>query len=282
MRVLHVDTGTTMRGGQWQLRYLDEELRRAGHETRVLAGVPELGSPFSAARLALWSRWADITHCHDARSHTYAAALARRPFVVSRRVGWPVREGTLSNWKYRQAAGFLAVSEFVEARLRVAGFDRTHVVYDGVPLPASVSRRDGPVIAMKTDDTEKGADLLRQTGLKVVFSDNLDGDLPSARLFVYISRLEGLGSAALLAMAHGVPVVASRVGGLPEIVRHGVTGITVANEVAAIQDAVREVLADEALAAGLAARGRALVESGFTTAHMARATLEVYQKVLAR
>jgi glycosyltransferase involved in cell wall biosynthesis len=43
-------------------------------------------------------------------------------------------------------------------------------------------------------------------------------------LYIMPSRSEGLGSSALVAMAFGVPVVASRVGGLPEIVEDGVTG----------------------------------------------------------
>jgi glycosyltransferase involved in cell wall biosynthesis len=53
-----------------------------------------------------------------------------------------------------------------------------------------------------------------------------------AGLDVYIvpSRSEGLGSAALQAMAHGLPVIATRVGGLPEIVEDGSTGWLVAPE----------------------------------------------------
>jgi len=55
----------------------------------------------------------------------------------------------------------------------------------------------------------------RKAGIPVHFSTDLQKDLPRAWLFVYITELEGLGSAALLAMAHGLPVLASDIGGLP-------------------------------------------------------------------
>ena len=75
----------------------------------------------------------------------------------------------------------------------------------------------------------KGSDLAREGANSRAsifhFSEDLQADLPSASLLVYITRSEGLGSAALLAMAYGVPVVASRVGGLPEIVADCENGI---------------------------------------------------------
>ena len=58
-------------------------------------------------------------------------------------------------------------------------------------------------------------------------SQHLEADLRDAAMLVYLTASEGLGSGALLAMSAGVPVIASRVGGLPEIVRHRETGLLV-------------------------------------------------------
>ncbi len=69
-------------------------------------------------------------------------------------------------------------------------------------------------------------------------------------MFLYITHKEGLGSAALLAMASGVPVVASRVGGLPEIVDDGGTGFFVENHPEAIAARMRLLAEDGGRAAG--------------------------------
>ena len=64
-------------------------------------------------------------------------------------------------------------------------------------------------------------------------------------LYIMPSRAEGLGSSALIAMAHGVPVVAARVGGLPEIVEPGKTGWLVeAESPRALAEAVRCAASD--------------------------------------
>ncbi len=56
------------------------------------------------------------------------------------------------------------------------------------------------------------------------YLEDLSEFLAALDLFVMPSRAEGLGSSALAAMAHGLPVVASHVGGLPEIIEDGKTG----------------------------------------------------------
>jgi glycosyltransferase involved in cell wall biosynthesis len=54
--------------------------------------------------------------------------------------------------------------------------------------------------------------------------ENLAEFFPALDLFVMPSKSEGLGSSALMAMSYGLPVIASRVGGLPEIVEEARTG----------------------------------------------------------
>jgi len=294
MRVLHIDTGRTMRGGQHQALLLMQALAERGIRCALLApaGAPLAARarqagvethPLSLSALRRLARGADLIHCHDARSHTLAALVVPAPFVVSRRVAFPVNTHWLARWKYRRAALFLAVSQAVRCRLEEAGVPpaKIAVVPDGVALPPRASTLDGGIIAPASSDPRKGSALVRRAAAGVRFSDDLAADLPRARALVYISESEGLGSAALLAMAHGVPVVASRVGGLPEIVIDGVTGLLVDNEPAGIAAAVARLAEDRELAARLGAAGRQMVEERFTIERMAELTIEAYHRVLS-
>ncbi len=89
--------------------------------------------------------------------------------------------------------------------------------------------------------------------------------LHCADLFVLPSESESFGLAALEAMACGVPVVASRVGGLPEVVEDGVSGFLLpVGDVEAMAEAAVSILADgeRARTMGLAARSTAVERFG--------------------
>ncbi|MFF7263958.1 glycogen synthase [Streptomyces sp. NPDC008159] len=107
--------------------------------------------------------------------------------------------------------------------------------------------------------------------------------LTHAAVFVCPSVYEPLGIVNLEAMACGTAVVASRVGGIPEVVEDGVTGLLVSTEddfEAQLARALDSVLADPATAArmGEAGRERAVREFGWDA--VARRTVHLYEEVL--
>jgi glycosyltransferase involved in cell wall biosynthesis len=296
MRILHIDTGREMRGGQWQVLHLLRGSQAAGVECRLLArqgplleaaekaglDAAALKSPFQALREAAGF---DLLHAHDAKAHTWTAATSR-PLVVARRVAFPVGRGFLSSWKYRRAAAFIAISEAVRRELEAAGIPKSkiEVVYDGVLVPASVIPYDSrPLgcIAPATNDPMKGSDLAIASGVELQFSSHLTDDLARARILLYLSRREGLGSAALLASAYGTPVVASRIGGLEEAVEHEVSGLLTENDPRAVAAAVSRLQDDPAWAAKLGLQGRDRVQRMFTVDKMVKGTLAVYRKLLS-
>jgi glycosyltransferase involved in cell wall biosynthesis len=290
MRVLHVDSGRELRGGQRQALLLVRALRERGVECRVLARGPLLdiarnerfdAAEVSALRLRAWSGAADLVHCHDAASHTLAWLWSRTPAVVSRRVAFAVKKGPFSRKKYAFPARFCAISNAVRDELLRAHvpWEKIRVVPDAVVLPEAASTRQGPLLAIASADPRKGGAVLRATGLPIKFSGDLDRDLREARMFIYVTDSEGLGSAALLAMAYGVPVIASKAGGLPEIVIDGETGLQVENTAQAVCAAVERLESDPALARRLADAARDLAARHFTVERMAEGTLAVYREV---
>src|SRR5207248_6581153 len=87
--------------------------------------------------------------------------------------------------------------------------------------------------------------------------------------FVLTSRSEGMPVSVLEAWAAGVPVVASRVGGLPEMIRDGGTGILyLQDDQAALVRALNRLLSDRGFARRLSDAGKRHVESRYTLRHM--------------
>ena len=97
---------------------------------------------------------------------------------------------------------------------------------------------------------------------------------------VQATRREGFGLAALEAMAAGLPLVASRVGALPEIVQPEETGLLVeAGSVSALAAALERLAADPALRVALGARAHRAAQA-YTVERMARAVGAVYREVV--
>jgi glycosyltransferase involved in cell wall biosynthesis len=113
------------------------------------------------------------------------------------------------------------------------------------------------------------------------FRDDLPRILPCLDLLVHPALMEGLGVSLLQAASAGVPIVASRAGGIPEAVRDGLNGLLVPpGDVAALGEAIGRVLGDPALARRLGEAGRDLVAREFSVDGMVEGNLRVYRELL--
>jgi glycosyltransferase involved in cell wall biosynthesis len=96
-------------------------------------------------------------------------------------------------------------------------------------------------------------------------TDEVAAALDEARLLVLPSRSEGMGRIVVEALARGRPVLAAKVGGIPDLVRDGENGVLVEPEPVAVADALVALLTDSAQLERLAANARGSAEPWLAT-----------------
>ncbi len=362
IRVLHVDSERSWRGGERQVLELMRRQRARGDEPSLAApgagalaarareegfplylvpmrGTWDAASVFELARVHRELR-PDVVHWHAARAHALgamAALLAPGPKrVLSRRVDFLVRRSPGSRLLYALPLdAIVAISEGVRAALIASGVAASaiRVIPSGIdlePFEAPVDRgkvrtRVGiepheflvlqvAALAPHKSQTDllRAAAIVKQSRADIRFwvagegplRAELEGEhralglgdvvrflgfredvhdlLRAADLFCVSSYLEGLGTSTLDAMAAGLPVVATRVGGIPEAVAHGETGLLVPpRDPGALAEAILLLAEDPGrrAAMGAAARVRARAFSADATEERTR---EVYREILGR
>jgi glycosyltransferase involved in cell wall biosynthesis len=186
------------------------------------------------------------------------------------------------------------------------------VVYPGVPIPPArpVPANDPPIVGYAGRLVRlKGVDVLLRAAatlpeLRVEVAGDgperprletidpratflgwqprLDDLLVRWDLFALPSREEAFGIAALEAMAAGLPVVASRVGGLPELIDDGLTGLLVPPEdPPALAAALAGLAADPALRARMGQAARERAAASFPVERMVASVAALYDQLLA-
>jgi glycosyltransferase involved in cell wall biosynthesis len=273
---------------------------------RALLLPAMLASFRRAARRA--ARSADLVHAHWLQAGAIAATCGR-PFVVQL-WGTDVELGRRAPWLarpvLRRARLVICASRSLADAARELGAGEVRVIPVGVDVPAEVGEEAEPpeVLFAGRLSPEKGilelAEAARTSGIRLVVAGDgpLREQVPEARGFVPHDELgalydraavvacpshrEGFGVACAEAMAHGRPVVASKLGGLLDLVVHEETGLLVPpRNVAALREALERLLGDAELRRRFGAAGRERIRERFSWQAVTDATLSAYEAALA-
>jgi len=255
------------------------------------------------ARPTLWHvRVADRDGLVDRALCAVATAIIATSRAVARRFPWaPAKVRVVPNgvdlkrFAPRPPSSALRASLGVPPSAPVALSIGRHVPEKGyrhlVDAAALVERARPGVHWVLVGDGELRSELearARRLGLesRVHFTgwrDDVADVLALSDVFVLPSQSEGFGRVLVEAMAMGRAIVATAVGGVPDVVLAGRTGLLVQPaDPVALADAVRALLDDPARAARLGAAGRARAESSFSLGAHVHAVERVYDEVLAR
>ncbi|GAB5098535.1 hypothetical protein YK56LOC_42520 [Caballeronia sp. HLA56] len=113
------------------------------------------------------------------------------------------------------------------------------------------------------------------------FRKDVPNILNGSDMFVLPTHREALGQAFIEAMAAGVPVIGTRVGGVPELIQDGVNGLLVPpRDPSALREAIGRMANDAGLRVRLGEEGRRITERGFTVSDMAYETSLYYRSSL--
>ncbi|HVS14975.1 MAG TPA: N-acetyl-alpha-D-glucosaminyl L-malate synthase BshA [Thermoanaerobaculia bacterium] len=178
----------------------------------------------------------------------------------------------------------------VRLLVHVSNFRRVKRAGDVVAIFAKVRARVPCRLLMVGDGPEREAAEagVRSLGLEPAVEwlgnlDRVEDVLRSADLFLLPSRQESFGLAALEALACGVPVVATRAGGLPEVVVDGECGaLREVGDVEGMAEAAIRLLEDHELHRRYAAAGRRRALERFDRARVVEQYREVYARAIAR
>jgi len=255
------DTGDHL---SWLQRTLQKLVCRAADHVLVNADAVKtrlVEQGYRADRISVIHNGIDISRFREPG----AGKDVRREFGLPQ--GAPVvvvvsRLNRLKGIEYFLDAAALLAQRFGETRFVIVGDSIAQAYRDELQARAESLGLGGRVLF---------------TGFRSDVADWLSG----ASVSVLPSLSEGLSNVVLEAMAAGVPVVATAVGGTPEMVENGVTGLLVPpRDAPALAEAIGALLADPERGSAIGRSGRRWVIERYSLEAMVRNTEQLYERLL--
>ncbi len=356
MKVLHIEGGTHVYGGPYQVIHL---LRTLGCRGAHFLACPEksevaaeaarqgldvlpipfrgdagIGTYFSLRRL-IREKKPDLVHVHSRRGAdlwgVLAAWRAHVPLVITRRVDNPEARW-LAALRYRPATKVVGISEKICRVLASEGVPQEKLVCirDGVDTTTFAPSTDRTILerefGIATDEKTvlMAAQFIRRKGHATLlaaipeiltacprtrfllagkgplfdeihekaaafgdrvllpgFRADMARIMPACDLLVHPAEMEGLGVVILQAGACGIPVVASKAGGIPEVVRDGESGFLFdPGDVHALARLTISLLSDSSRASAMGRFARGLVAGELSIEAMSDANYRLYEDIL--
>ena len=156
--------------------------------------------------------------------------------------------------------------------------DATKILKDKAPKIKIIIVGEGPLLMELTRQAREIH--VEDKVFFLGFREDVPKILASLDLFVLSSYLEGMGSSIMDAMAHKLPVVATNVGGIPEVVIDGKTGLLVPpRRPEVLAEAILKLYRDPSLSSQFGQRGNEVVHQKFSTESMANKILGIYERL---
>jgi len=305
MRIVHVSSENSWRGGEQQLIYLHEELLKDKIDSLIICAkyspvhnycleknLPYVAitfrSPYNIKTVLNYIKAVKrfspyLIHLHSSKSHTLAIIASffglKIPLVLSRRVDFPIKRNKFSKYKYNHPLikKIICVSDEIKKITSpdIKNKNKLITIYSGVDLRKYTKTKNSNFLRdrykLKENNILIGntsaladhkdyftfvdtAEIISKKQKEVVFFIIGDGPLredieeyielknlkniiltgfiieiiealSSLDIFLFTSKTEGLGTSVLDALGCGVPVVATKAGGVPEMIESNKNGL---------------------------------------------------------
>lgn len=342
MKIVHVNLARGFRGGERQTVTLIQALGEQYPDLQQIlvcradSPMREMLHNHPVSFVSAEKQWqghravahADCIHAHEAKAVHWAwlhHLWWQTPYVLTRRVDFPLKNHFLGAKTYGSAHTVVAISQTV--REKMLAFSRNVKIisdaYSKLPeknqtiellkekfakkfvignVAALVKEKgQGDLLAVARQFHTQHPDcafIFLGKGEDEAFFRQQSADLPNVHwlgfqsdvgsylkmmdLFVFPSHTEGLGSALLDAMVYDVPIVASRVGGIPDIIQHENNGLLFkVGNVAALTQQIERMLREPDFRQHCAVQAKTRLHS-FSPEKMAQQYYEIYQQIDAQ